>query len=65
VYPRELSVDPHAEPEVVPLRLILFSDVWKVDVPQAITVVEVDEEVAVPDRDVARHDVSGWTPVAR
>src|SRR4051812_15917194 len=55
VDPRELPVDPDAEATGVAGRVVLETDVRVVDVPQRVGAVERDEEVAVAEREIARH----------
>src|SRR3972149_9325363 len=55
VDPAEHSVHPHAEPEGVSLRMVFHADIGKIDVPDLIQGVEIDEEGPVPDRKIPRH----------
>src|SRR5437868_15483301 len=50
--PGELAVHPETEAKRMSLRVILFADVWKVDVADLVQLVEGDEQRAITDRNV-------------
>ena len=43
------------EPELVPIRLVLLADTGKIDVAQAIVLVEGNQKVSVSYGDIAGH----------
>ena len=53
--PRELSIHPEAEPRRFADRMVLLSDVRVIDVTQLVARIKRDEEVAVAEREIARH----------
>src|SRR5207248_6965822 len=53
--PRELAVDPDPESGWVTDGVVLEADVGIENVAELVTSVEGDEEVAVPEREIARH----------
>ncbi len=58
IEPGKAAVHPHAGMIDVPLRLIALADVRPVDVAQVVLRVEVDEHVAVGQRQITRHGES-------
>jgi len=57
VDPGEGAVAPDAKPRTVADRLIVLPDVRVIDIADVVVIIEVDHDVAVGERQIARHRV--------